>query len=428
MEGVVKVIFSDLWALIDDDQVKVRRVPQVSEGPIVERGARQRRRDDVGPLEDLLRRAVLTLPQLPSQRLHLSPQTLPAPRITHQPQLSLATRRHKVTNSHAPTTALAGDTTPQGYKLTRTNRSSRWRHGTTRLPTHTHQPQLSLATRHHKVTNSHAPTTALAGDTTPQGYKLTRTNRSSRWRHGTTRLQTHTHQPQLSLATRHHKVTNSHAPTTALAGDTTPQGYKLTRTNHSSRWRHDTTRLQTHTHQPQLSLATRHHKVTNSHAPTAALAGDTAPQGYKLTRTNHSSRWRHDTTRLQTHTHQPQLSLATRHHKVTNSHAPTTALAGDTTPQGYKLSSDHINKIDIRSITQIVVRYGNDGNVLLPQFTRHSLVIFRPRNFYPCTAWKYTVVSLYSPPLTEEKCFYIEVGHMKRTCYRGSTKRLPSYW
>ena len=31
------------------------------------------------------------------------------------------------------------------------------------------------------------------------------------------------------------------------------------------------------------------------------------------------------------------------------------------------------------------VRCGNYGNVLLPQFTRHSLVIFRPRRFYPCT-------------------------------------------
>ena len=33
------------------------------------------------------------------------------------------------------------------------------------------------------------------------------------------------------------------------------------------------------------------------------------------------------------------------------------------------------------------VRHGNYGNVLLPKFTRHSLVIFRPRSFYPCTRY-----------------------------------------
>ena len=52
-------------------------------------------------------------------------------------------------------------------------------------------------------------------------------------------------------------------------------------------------------------------------------------------------------------------------------------------------------------------------NLQLPQFTRRSLVIFRPWTFYPCTTWKYTVVSLYSPP---KRGFCIAVGHMKRTC------------
>ena len=56
------------------------------------------------------------------------------------------------------------------------------------------------------------------------------------------------------------------------------------------------------------------------------------------------------------------------------------------------------------------------GNVPLPKFTCHGLVIFRPLTFYPYTTWKYTAISLYySPPLTEKWCFYIKVGHMKRT-------------
>ena len=37
-------------------------------------------------------------------------------------------------------------------------------------------------------------------------------------------------------------------------------------------------------------------------------------------------------------------------------------------------------------VCSFVRSFDNHGNVLLPQFTRHSLVIFRPRTFYLCTA------------------------------------------
>ena len=66
----------------------------------------------------------------------------------------------------------------------------------------------------------------------------------------------------------------------------------------------------------------------------------------------------------------------------------------------------------------------------LTQLTRHSFVIIIISSAKLLSVHYMKVYSgffIYSHPLTEKRCFYIEVGHMKRTCYPGATKRLPSY-
>ena len=55
------------------------------------------------------------------------------------------------------------------------------------------------------------------------------------------------------------------------------------------------------------------------------------------------------------------------------------------TPGKLELTRDRLHSF-VRSFVQFLfVRSFRYGNVLLPQFTRHSLVIFRPRTFHPCT-------------------------------------------